>query len=226
MTAPDFLIVWDLDHTIGVFDAMAHIASPYDPVTIELRPGIGDTLTQLAREGFEHTVLTLASHAYAEVILRATGLRDHFLEVSGVGERAKGDAEGLARKFGIPVDECHHRMLFVGDHPLFDVPQDHRVVFHFEPHPLRRPAQAVARLALTLRELGRGSLRAGFDRLAEGSRESTPIAHVAVEGLGALVLAERDDGCPIIAFEEAEPSRTSDDSGTEVTFVPAEIEVG
>ncbi|MBW2533643.1 MAG: hypothetical protein JRI55_19295 [Deltaproteobacteria bacterium] len=226
MAPPKFLIVWDLDHTIGVFDAMAHVATAYDSVTIELRSDMDRTLTRLTEEGFSHTVLTLASRTYAEVILRATGLRDHFLEVSGMGERSKGDAEGIARKFGIPVEECHDRMLFVGDHPLFDVPQDRRVVFHFEPHPLRRSAAAVAELALTLRERGNGSLRAGFDELARPERGPSGISHVTVDGVGPLVFARRDDGCPIVAFDDHERPSDEPDAGTPVTFVPAEIQLG
>jgi len=202
---------------------MAHLATAHEPVTVKLRPNIHETLDRLADEGFAHTVLTLASHTYAEVILRATGLRQHFLEVCGVGERAKGDAEGIARKFGIPVEECHQRMLFVGDHPLFDVPQDRRVVFHFEPHPLRRSAEAVADLALTLRARGQGSLRAGFDELARPERGPGGIAHISIDGLGPLVLARRDDGCPIVAFDDEHRTAAREDEGTAVTFVPAEI---
>lgn len=226
MTAPPFLIVWDLDHTIGVFDSIEHLASSHDPVTVQLRPGIDECLTQLADEGFSHTVLTLASHMYAEVVLRGTGLRGHFLEVAGIGERAKGDVEGIARTFGIPLDQCHERMLFVGDHPIFDVPRDPRVVFHFEPRPLRRSAAVVAELALALRARGSGSLRAGFDELACGVNTQAGIQRVDVQGLGPLVLAQRDDGGPIVAFDDGNPSTEPQDAGTAVTFVPAVVGFG
>lgn len=223
MTPPAFLIVWDLDHTIGVFDAMAHLASAHDPVTVQLRPDIEESLERLSAEGFGHTVLTLASRTYAEVILRGTGLRRHFLEVAGLGERVKGDAQGIARTLGMPVDSCHDRMLFVGDHPLFDVPQDPRVVFHFEPYPLRRSAASVAELALVLRARGGGSLRAGFDELVGPIDATSQMARVEVDGLGRLLLARRDDGCPIVAFDETELTTTDDDAGTPVTFVPASV---
>src|SRR5262245_32975117 len=115
--APHYLIVWDLDGTIGVFDALEHLKDPDAPVTVTLRPGIEAALTRLAAEGFAHVVLTMAGRAYADLALQATDLRRHFVEVSCAGERFKGDAEGIAHAHGIPDDEMPDRMIFVGDHP-------------------------------------------------------------------------------------------------------------
>jgi len=194
-----YVVVWDLDRTLGLFDPLAS-APPNEAVTVYLREGIAQALEQLSAMGFTHTVLTLASPRYADIALRGTGLRDHFVEVSGVGERAKGDAEGIGDKLGIAGDERGDRMFFVGDHPIFDAPQDARVVFHLEPNALHRRAQSVVSLVGTLRELGSGSLRAGFDAML-GDRTGVKAHHIAHDGVGDLLLIPRTQQCPVICFD-------------------------
>src|SRR5262249_31791755 len=146
-----YVIVWDLDLTLGDFSALSRQPDSVDPITVLVRPGLAETLRTLAAADFIHTVLTLATPLYAEIVLRGTGLRRLFERVEGLTQRLKGDAAGLGYALGIPEDERPHRMLFVGDHPLFDAPQDGRVLFHIEPHALSRPAADLARLVLHLR---------------------------------------------------------------------------
>src|SRR5262245_7294465 len=110
MPPPAFVLVWDLDDTLGNFHVLTDTRRWTEPATVHLRPGIAAVLERLSAEGFVHTVLTLASSAYAELALRGTGLRHHFAEVSGVGQRHKGDADGIAQTFGIAPEECPHRM--------------------------------------------------------------------------------------------------------------------
>lgn len=225
------VIVWDLDGTLGEFAILTEKSESTEPVSLRVRPGLPEALRRLTEAGFLHTVLTLATPLYAEVVLRGTGLRPYFLRVEGLGQRGKGDAEGIGDSLGIPDDDRPHRMLFVGDHPLFDAPQDPRVVFHLEPCGLARSADDLARLVLHLRDRGGGSLRRGFDRLAQTGpwwrrawpfrprMNGEPLRRVVPE-VGELMLARRSDGPPVIGFAEyphpsAEP--------VEHSFVPAEL---
>ncbi len=219
MAAPDFLIVWDLDHTLGVFDAIADVYDETQPVTVKLRQGIDDALVRLSDEGFSHSVLTLASPSYAQLALLGTSLRRHFLEIAAAGQRPKGDVEGVAHTFGIPFEQRPDRMLFIGDHPLYDPPQDPRVVFHLERYAVRRPAEQVASLVLSLRELGEGSLRRGFDEVASrGGAEQ--VRKCALDGVGSLLLLPRDNGCQVLVFDDK--TLSEEDISTAVSFVPAE----
>jgi hypothetical protein len=212
-----YVVVWDLDRTLGLFDALEHEHDARE-VTVFLRPGIADAIHELSRAGFTQTVLTLATSRYAEVALRGTGLRDYFVEVAGVGQRAKGDAEGIGDLLGVPAKDRPHRMFFIGDHPLFDAPEDSGVVFHLEPNALNRHARDVVRLIATLRELGSGSLRKGFDQLVGKPKDAKAIQleHAA---LGALLLVPRRDQCPVICFE----GDGDEVGGTPVTIVPSSI---
>jgi hypothetical protein len=219
MAAPAHLIVWDLDRTLGVFDGLEHVRDPGLEISVLLRPGIDAALCELSRAGFAHSVLTLATPDYAELALRGTGLRHHFLEVACQGQRPKGDAEGIAATFGLPFDELGDRLLFVGDHVLLDVPQDPRVVFHLEAYALRRPAAELVALVLALRERGKGSIRAGFDAIAAGSSLEGELGRATVEGAGRLLLLARTTACPVLAFDDDEQS---EEQGELVRFVPAE----
>lgn len=221
MAPPGYLIVWDLDRTLGVFDGLERLRTLTDRIEVSLRAGIGDALDRLSEEGFSHTVLTLATPDYAELALRGTGLRHHFLEVACQGQRAKGDAEGIARTLGMELEALPARMLFVGDHVLFDAPQDSRVVFHLEPYALRRPAARLVELVLELREAGEGSLRAGFEAMAGPEARLEEIVRAATCRAGNALLLPRAEACPVIAFDEddsAEPER-----GDPVSFVPADV---
>jgi hypothetical protein len=208
-----YLIVWDLDNTVGEFDALQGAEGNADGVRVRVRPGLAEALALLTREGFTHTLLTLASPRYAELALRGTGLRDHFARVEGYGQRGKGDTEGLGRAFGIPEGERPRRMIFVGDHPLFDAPEDPRVVLHLEPFAMTRPAADLARLLLHLRASGNGSLRDGFYTLGRTARwwqrllrrppmrVGEPVRR-EVTGLGALLLLDPGDVCPRLGFAD------------------------
>ncbi len=225
------VIVWDLDGTLGEFTAVHEQGDSTDPVRVRVRPGLPEALQRLTDEGFVHTVLTLATPLYAEVVLRATGLRQHFLRVEGLGQRIKGDAEGVGDSLGIPDNERPHRMIFVGDHPLFDEPQDPRVVFHLEPCGLCRPADDLTRLVLRLRDGGGGSLARGFDRLSRAGSwwrrfgpflprlSEEPLRRI-VAGVGEVMLARRSGGPPVIGFAES-PDPPGDP--VEHSFAPAEL---
>ena len=213
-----FVIVWDLDHTLGAFDTLEG-AQPRDPVTVELRPGIDEALTQLSQEGFSHTVLTLATPTYAEIALRGTGLRDHFIEVAGAGQRNKGDVEGIAHLLDMKLSDCPHHMLFVGDHPLMDAPRGGGgVVFHVELDALSRPADDLLALVLALRDSGDGSLARGFDALARQGEPADGMRRLALDGVGRLLLMPSEHNPPVVAFEEA-----GSHSSTAVTFEPGAV---
>ena len=181
------MIVWDLDRTLGVFDAIERGGGDNEPLTVLLRPGIHEALAKLSAEGFLHVVLTLATPSYADIALRGTGLFKFFAEIACAGQRMKGDAAGLAAAHGVPHEEMHDRMIFVGDHPWFDAPKDPRIVFHIEPSALRRSAAPLADLILELRRLGAGSIRRGFDALCLHRAEAEPLARVTLEGIGPLL---------------------------------------
>jgi hypothetical protein len=214
MGAPRYIIVWDLDRTLGEFAALER-AEARAPVTVYLRPGIEAALVELSRAGFAHVLLTLATPTYADVVLRGTGLYEHFIEVACAGQRRKGDARGIAETHGVPPEQMHDRMIFIGDHPWFDAPRDRRVVFHIEPSALRRRAEPLAALILELTRRGEGSLRRGFDALAAGAPAGEQPVRRELPGIGSVLLAPRADDCPILMFED-EPA--GEDQGTPVTF--------
>jgi hypothetical protein len=119
-------------------------------------------------------------------------------------------------------------MLFVGDHALFDAPRSPEVVFHIEAFALERPARAVADLALALRDLGRGSLRRGFDWLADQGALQTcapgaELKRVEHPGLDPLLLITRDEACPVICYADDAARQAS---GEPVRFVPGELGPG
>lgn len=220
MSAPLYLVVWDLDHTLGEFSALGRSGKADEPVTVRLRPGIEEALGQLTGEGFAHVVLTLASPRYAEIALRGTRLRERFLEVGCAGQRLKGDARGIAETHGIPPDEAPDRMIFVGDHPWYDAPRDPRVVFHIEPAALRRRAEPLAALILALRAQGQGSLRAGFDAFAGERAAGERFAKQDLPSIGQVVFLPREAECPVVLFGE-EPG--GHETGTAFTFLPREM---
>jgi hypothetical protein len=225
------VIVWDLDRTLGDFSALRQQGESPDPVTVHVRHGLHQALRSLTESGFVHTLLTLATPLYAEIVLRGTGLRPHFALVEGLGQRDKGDAAGIAADLGIAPDERTHRMLFVGDHPLFDEPRDTGVLFHLEPCGLARPAADLARLVLHLRAAGGGSLRHGFDVLGRPAwwhrfwppharRAPGALLRRSVPGVGELVLVARAGACPVIGFADAPDPPAAP---AEHSFVPAEL---
>jgi hypothetical protein len=208
-----YVIVWDLDLTVGDFSALHQRGEDGGPVTVRTRPGLAEVLRRLAEADFVHVVLTLATPLYAETALRGAGLREFFARVDGLGQRTKGDAAGLGDTLGISAGERPHRMLFVGDHPLFDAPHDIRVLFHLEPYGLERPAEELLRLVLHLREAGAGSLRRGFERIGgqqAGWRRLLPLRYRlppdqtvrrCLPGIGDLLLVRCTDRSPVIGFE-------------------------
>jgi hypothetical protein len=216
MSPPPYIIVWDLDRTLGEFSALEG-AEDGEPVTVRLRPGLDEALERLSAAGFAHVVLTLATPSYAELALQGTGLRARFVEVAGAGQRRKGDARGIAETHGLLEGEIPDRMIFVGDHPWNDAPTDHRVVFHIEPFALRRPAEPLAALILELLRRGEGSLRRGFDALVSAAPPGVLSGTVRhdLPGVGQVLLAPRVDDCPVIIFAE-EPAAGG--QGTPVTF--------
>jgi hypothetical protein len=208
------VIVWDLDLTLGEFGALNFVNDPCGVVTVKVRPGLEKALRKLSEAGFTHTLLTLASPLYAEMALRGTGLRPYFVRVEGLGQRPKGDAAGLADALGIGETDRPHHMMFVGDHPLVDAPQDPRILFHLEPQALSRNADDLQRLLLHLREAGNGSFQRGFERIARqrtGWRRLWPFSpslnknkpvRRSVAGIGKLVLLACEERCPVIAFND------------------------
>jgi hypothetical protein len=229
MSGP-YVIVWDLDGTLGEFSRLNDRSASAEPVTVRLRPGLEAALRQLSKAGFIHTALTLATPMYAELALRGTGLRSLFARVDGLGQRKKGDAAGIAEALGIEDQQRPHRMFFVGDHPWNDAPRDSRIVFHLEPLALARHADELVRLVLHLRDLGAGSLRQGFDRLRKRSwwrrlwswrkeRTGTPV-YRRVTGLGRVVLVQRPQEAPVIGFPDGVSQPLEAD---ERQFVPGPI---
>jgi hypothetical protein len=231
-SVPDsHVIVWDLDLTLGRFDALTNRGGSTEAVKVLLRPHLREALAALAAAGFCHSLLTLGTPLYADLVLRGTGLRDLFALVEGYGQRGKGDAAGIAAALGVTEEQRPHRMLFVGDHPINDEPRDPRVLFHLELFALSRSAKDLASLVVALRERGNGSLREGFEglgrarswrRLWLGTR---PLAverpaRRTLPGLAPLLLLKRREDSPVIAFAQppdpaAEPAETA--------FVPSEI---
>lgn len=226
-----YVIVWDLDGTLGDFSALEKNRNHDNTITVSIRPGLAEALQSLSRAGFVHSLLTMATPRYAEIALRGTGLYDYFERVEGQGQRRKGDVDGLAKVFGIPPAKMPSQILFVGDRMVFDEPRHPDVIFHLELFALKRPASDFERLVLQLRDVGNGSLRHGFRRLSLSDRKwyrfwkrdrpplGQPIQK-SIDGLGSLILLERHEECPVIAFE-ATPSSTN--SAHEHCFVPSQV---
>jgi hypothetical protein len=220
VSAARYVLVWDLDRTLGLFDSLDR-AQHSTNVTVMLRPGIALALEALSRAGFVHTVLTLATPIYAQLALHGTGLHHRFEEVAGAGQRPKGDVAGIAKRFGIPEAQRGERMLFIGDHPLFDAPTDRSVVFHLELRALWRDAAKLTDLVLALRDEGKGSLREGYDRLLERS-SGAPLRRVAHDRAGPLILLPRQDECPVVVFDDGDEP-TPNPRGTPITFDPRDV---
>jgi hypothetical protein len=226
-----YVIVWDLDGTVGDFYALEKKCDGDTEVTVTTRPGLAGALRALRQAGFAHSLLTRATPVYAEIALRGTGLRDLFERVECPGQRRKGDAAGVAAAFGIPAEKMKDRMIFVGDRMVFDEPDDPAVVFHLEPVGLTRPAVQLERLVLGLRDAGGGSLREGFLAVGRGARKwyrpfrprslpaGRPLRRV-VPGLGAILLLEREGECPVIGYEERPDPPVKPD---EHRIVPASV---
>ena len=226
------LLVWDLDGTLGDFSALQNCTDLRQSIEVRLRPGIRACLDTLGAAGFSHTLLTLGQTQYAETVLRGCGLRDAFACVEGHDRRAKADADGLAKLFAISNEQRPHRMLFIGDHPIWDAAEDPRIVFHFEPYGLTRSAQTLAALIFHLRKKGKGSLCLGFDQvlggrwgwrrlpLLGGKNSSAQVQQRTIPGIGSLQLAQRPQAGPIIAF--AAPSEPPIES-EQVCFIPADM---
>ena len=142
--------------------------------------------------------------------------------------RGKGDAAGIGDEMGLTEADRPHRMLFVGDHPLYDEPRDARVLFHLEPCALTRSALDLAALLVRLRDLGHGSLARGFETVGRGPwwrfwrRRLPPDRPVRcpLPGLDPVMLMARRRDCPVIAFAgPPEPPAPAE----EVSFVPVEV---
>lgn len=219
------ILVWDFDETLGDFRSLYQHWDRSKPVTVRLRPDLRPALEQLSAAGFRHRILTLASSVAAEGALRAAGLRDHFEAIEGLGERGKGDVDGIAACYGLSEVERGERLVFIGDHIVNDRPQDPRVLFHLELQALERSALDCAALLLKLRELGQGSFLRGFLKLrrgrwyrAFGAFEGEPRLR-QVEGLEPLALVTMEAG-PIIAFaEEVRAPKEAE----ELSFIPEEL---
>src|SRR3954447_20862476 len=87
-----YLVVWDLDGTLGDFEALERPGAPDAAVRLRVRPGLADALNALCRAGFTHSLLTTATPLYAEVALRGAGLRHLLARAEGRGQRCKDAA--------------------------------------------------------------------------------------------------------------------------------------
>lgn len=226
------VIVWDLDGTLGRFDALNGQGDSPHPITVRVRPHLREALEGLSAAGFRHTLLTLATPLYADLVLQALGVRGLFERVEGKGQRGKGDVAGVASEMGVADADLPHRMLFIGDHPQHDEPRDRRVLFHLELFALERSARDLLSLVKVLLEAGGGSVRDGFEALGrrrpwwarlwpgrEPLRPDRPVRRM-VKGLGPLLLMRRKEECPVIAFARPpEPAAAAE----ELSFVPAEL---
>lgn len=229
-----YLIVWDLDGTLGEFSALENRILSNEPIRITTRPGLQQSLKSLTEAGFGHTVLTMATKTYADLALSGSQLIDHFQRVEGIGQRNKGDVEGIAKAFDIPMSEAPDRMIFVGDRMIFDEPRHRDVLFHLEPAALAQPADRLEKLLLHLRETGSGSLRQGFRKLSLGEPRwyhrwfkqkvtvDKPIRR-QIDELGSIVLIERSDACPVVGFEHPV---TTPVTTQEHSIVPALVQSG
>jgi hypothetical protein len=227
------VIVWDLDGTLGDFTELERQPKSIEPICLQLRPGLDKALRQLSAAGFIHTVLTVATKPYADLVLHGTGLADHFALVEGRSERPKGDAAGIAAHFGIAEADRPHGMFFVGDRLMFDQPADPQIVFHLELWALTRPAEELARLLLHLRDLGNGSVRQGFDRIGRNRigwrrywpwSEAMPVdkpVRRTLPRVAPLLFLARTEDCPVIGFEKPPEPESAPE---ECRMIPTDVE--
>ena len=223
MSAP-YLIVWDLDETLGTFTTIADAPGAGQEATVHLRPGIREAIERLMGEDFIHCVLTLAMPAYAEAALRGTGLRELFLDVAGRGQRPKGDASGLAELFGIPKAQMPERMLFIGDHPWLDPPTDPRVVFHLETRALRRPGRSPPSSRwICARRAGAPSPRATERSTPRETRRrgTSPRRRTGSSPWAAACGSWTSRRGPVIAFDDEQAGSEAPHPGETHTFVPS-----
>ena len=93
------VIVWDLDGTLGDFTELEKHPKAAHPIPLQLRPGVREALRQLTAAGFIHTVLTVATKQYADLVLHGTGLAEQFALIEGRSERPKGEKPGTCSHF-------------------------------------------------------------------------------------------------------------------------------
>lgn len=226
------ILVWDLDKTLGFFEPLYKHWTPDLPVTIQFRPGIIETLRRLKEQGFTHRLLTLASPRAAHLILEAAGLSDLFFAIEGIGDRGKGDVEGIGAEHGLKKDQWPHQLLFIGDHPFNDCPRDLRVVFHLEINALERPAKQLEGLINELMNRGSGSFSRGYRAIAADCswwrfwnwpvfQGNQPMLRT-VAGIDPLALMTGPKINPIIAFEKEPIEPAAPDL---LTFIPSRIQI-
>ena len=165
-------ICWDLDHTLVGLHAQTGRASD-----LIARPGIARALERLARRGFRHVVTTGGTHEYAERVLAAAGLRQHF---TGIFEGAEIDAGAgkryrpVARSLGMTDAEASQRLIAVGD-LVYDQPADiGGMVFIHQPNGFRFEGGVVEGVVAMLEEAGGGDLLAGFQARLALPRQEAP----------------------------------------------------
>lgn len=175
-------VCWDLDHTlIGLcraptIHAMSDALAPR-ATEIVVRPGIAHTLERLAHRGYWHVVTTGGTREYAEAVLAATGLRQHF---TGIFEGAEIDAGAgkryrpAARSLGMTDEEARRRLIAVGD-LVYDQPADiGGLVFIHQPNGFRSEGGTVEGVIEWLEEAAGGGLLEGFETCLALARPEPP----------------------------------------------------
>lgn len=122
-------ICWDLDKTLGRFDAP-------EAGRRGLTRGIDVLLDDLLAQGFRHVVTTAAASEYAEGALAEFGIRGRFEAVFDRSVICDGRFNKhylpVASRLGIGMEEAAERMIVIGN-SMKDAPADSDIVFIYHP---------------------------------------------------------------------------------------------
>ena len=93
-------LVWDLDNTL--WDGI--LIETADPDTLQLRPGVRETLEELDKRGILHSIASKNDHAPVMAVLEKLGVADYFLYPQISWEAKSGALANIAKSLNIGID--------------------------------------------------------------------------------------------------------------------------
>ena len=202
-------IFWDLDETMGDFEALK--TNGHDPVDEDTkaakRYGIEKVLESLSSRGYNHFVTSFSPPDYVKRVVELSGLAPYFSAVFGGGETYFRDSKGYAaaaKHAGLFNGEAAHSLIVVGDSPN-DKPCDlEGVVFIHQPRGYAYDAAVVQEIVTALDALGKGSFIRGFEAMhsqakeipLRGGKYASNRRIFSLSGGLELELSYNSNGCP------------------------------
>ena len=93
-------LVWDLDNTL--WDGI--LIETADPDTLQLRPGVRETLEELDKRGILHSIASKNDHAPVMAVLEKLGVADYFLYPQISWEAKSAALANIAKSLNIGID--------------------------------------------------------------------------------------------------------------------------